>query len=75
MRGASIRGMFILDDKHVVRSVQINDDAVGRNVGEALRLIQGFQYADKHGEVCPANWKPGDKTIKPDQIKKNEYFS
>jgi peroxiredoxin (alkyl hydroperoxide reductase subunit C) len=75
MRGASIRGMFILDDKHVVRSVQINDDAVGRNVQEAIRLIQGFQYADQHGEVCPANWKPGDKTIKPDQVKKNEFFS
>ena len=75
MRGASVRGMFILDDKHVIRSVQINDDAVGRNVGEAIRLIQGFQHADKHGEVCPANWKPGDKTIKPDQIKKNEFFS
>lgn len=39
MRGASIRGMFILDSNHVVRSVQINDDAVGRNVQEAIRLI------------------------------------
>ena len=42
---------------------------------EAIRLIQGFQYADKHGEVCPANWKPGDATIKPDQSEKMEYFS
>jgi alkyl hydroperoxide reductase subunit AhpC len=42
MNGAAIRGMFILDKKHVIRSVQINDDAVGRNVDEALRLIQGF---------------------------------
>jgi len=56
MRGAAIRGMFILDKEHKIRSVQINDDAVGRNVEEVLRLIQGFQFADKNGEVCPANW-------------------
>ena len=42
MNGAAIRGIFILDDTHKIRSVQINDDAVGRNVEEALRLIQGF---------------------------------
>lgn len=35
------------------RSVLVNDEAVGRNVDEALRLIQAFQFADKHGEVCP----------------------
>jgi alkyl hydroperoxide reductase subunit AhpC len=39
MRGAAIRGMFILDGKHIVRSLQINDDAVGRNIEEALRII------------------------------------
>ena len=75
MRGAALRGMFILDKVHKIRSVQINDDAVGRSVDEVLRLVQGFQFADEHGEVCPANWQPGDKTIKPDQIKKNEFFS
>lgn len=66
MRGAALRGLFILDGDHKIRSVQVNDDAVGRSVDDALRLIQGFQYSDKHGEVCPAGWKPGDKTIKPD---------
>jgi len=75
MRGAALRGLFIMDENHKIRSVQVNDDAVGRSVDDALRLIKGFQHADKHGEVCPANWKPGDKTIKPDQIKKMEYFS
>ena len=42
MHGAALRGMFILDKEHKIRSVQINDDAVGRNVEEAIRLIQGF---------------------------------
>lgn len=72
--GASLRGLFIIDDKGIIRSYTINDAPVGRSVDETLRLIRAFQYADKHGEVCPADWKPGENTIKPDQEKKNEYF-
>ena len=64
--GAALRGLFIIDEKQVIRSIQINDAPVGRSVDEALRLIQAFQFTDKNGEVCPANWKPGSKTIKPD---------
>lgn len=47
---------------------------MGRSVEEALRLIAAFKYTDKHGEVCPANWQPGEKTIIPDQAKKMKYF-
>lgn len=73
--GASLRGLFIIDKRGMIRSMQINDAPVGRSVEETLRLIQAFQYTDTHGEVCPANWKPGDPTIIPDQDKKKEYFS
>jgi peroxiredoxin (alkyl hydroperoxide reductase subunit C) len=72
--GASLRGLFIIDDKGIIRSITINDAAVGRSVDETLRLVQAFQHADKYGDVCPANWKPGKDTIIPDQEKKNEYF-
>ncbi len=72
--GAALRGLYIIDGKGVIRSLQINDAPVGRSVEETLRLIYAFQYTDLHGEVCPANWKPGDKTIKPDQDEKMEYF-
>ncbi len=72
--GAALRGLFIIDDKGIIRSFTVNDAPVGRSVEETLRIISAFQYAEKHGEVCPANWKPGDKTIKPDQEKKREYF-
>lgn len=72
--GASLRGLFIIDDKGIIRSFTINDAHVGRSVDETLRIIKAFQYADLHGEVCPANWKPGQNTIKPDQELKNEYF-
>lgn len=72
--GASLRGLFIIDDKGIIRSFTINDAPVGRSVDETLRLVQAFQHADKYGEVCPANWKPGKATIIPDQEKKKEYF-
>lgn len=74
MFGASLRGLFIIDEKGIIRSFTINDAAVGRSVDETLRLINAFQYADKNGEVCPANWKPGQNTIIPDQEKKRGYF-
>ena len=74
MFGAALRGLFLIDEKGIIRSYSINDDHVGRSVDETLRLIRAFQHADKYGEVCPANWKPGDKTIKPDQDQKKEYF-
>ncbi|KAM3132800.1 hypothetical protein pb186bvf_015105 [Paramecium bursaria] len=72
--GAALRGLFIIDQKQVVRTVQINDAPVGRSVDETLRLIQALQYSDTHGEVCPANWKPGKPTIIPDQDRKADYF-
>ena len=72
--GAALRGLFIVDDKGILRSYTINDAPVGRSVDETIRLIKAFQYADMHGEVCPANWKPGDSTIKPNQNDKQEYF-
>ena len=72
--GASLRGLFIIDEKGIIRSFTINDAAVGRSVDETLRVIQAFQHSDKYGDVCPANWKPGENTIIPDQDKKKEYF-
>jgi peroxiredoxin (alkyl hydroperoxide reductase subunit C) len=74
MYGAALRGLFLIDPKGTIRAVSIHDDHVGRNVEETLRLIQAFQYADEHGEVCPANWHPGEKTIKPDPVSSKEYF-
>lgn len=73
--GAALRGLYIIDDRGIIRSYTVNDAPVGRSVDETLRLVRAFQYADLHGEVCPANWKPGQDTIKPDQDKKHEYFN
>ncbi|XP_074598183.1 peroxiredoxin 2 [Brevipalpus obovatus] len=72
--GVTFRGLFIIDKKGILRQITINDLPVGRSVDETLRLVAAFQFTDEHGEVCPANWKPGDKTIKPDVEKSKSFF-
>ncbi|XP_072925240.1 peroxiredoxin-1 [Hemitrygon akajei] len=72
--GISYRGLFIIDEKGILRQITINDLPVGRSVDETLRLVQAFQFTDKHGEVCPAGWKPGSDTIKPDVQSSKKYF-
>lgn len=59
--GVALRGAFIIDDKGIVRAELINDLPLGRSMPEILRLIDALQFTEKHGEVCPANWKKGDK--------------
>ncbi|CAH2272929.1 peroxiredoxin-2 [Pelobates cultripes] len=73
--GVSFRGLFIIDTKGILRQITINDLPVGRSVEETLRLVQAFQFTDTHGEVCPAGWKPGSSTIKPNVKDSKEYFS
>lgn len=72
--GVPFRGLFIIDPKGILRQITINDLPVGRSVDETLRLVQAFQYTDEHGEVCPANWTPGKKTMKPDPSGSKAYF-
>ncbi|XP_029785896.1 peroxiredoxin-4 isoform X4 [Suricata suricatta] len=72
--GHTLRGLFIIDDKGILRQITLNDLPVGRSVDETLRLVQAFQYTDRHGEVCPAGWKPGSETIIPDPAGKLKYF-
>lgn len=72
--GISLRGLFIIDPQGTLRQITMNDLPVGRSVDETLRLVQAFQYTDKNGEVCPANWKPGSNTIIPDPEAKMAYF-
>lgn len=72
--GVALRGIFIIDPKGVLRQITINDLPVGRNVEETLRLVEAFQFVEKHGEVCPANWTEGADTIKPTVADSKAYF-
>jgi peroxiredoxin (alkyl hydroperoxide reductase subunit C) len=74
--GVALRGLFIIDPEGVIQHATINNLAVGRNVDETLRVLQAFQYVQSHpDEVCPANWTPGEKTMKPDPVGSKEFFA
>lgn len=72
--GIALRGLFIIDPQGTLRQITINDLPVGRSVDETLRLIKAFQFVEKNGEVCPANWEPESPTIKPNPNDSKEYF-
>lgn len=73
--GIALRGLFLIDPSGNIRHATINDLPVGRSVDETIRVIEAFQFVEKNGEVCPANWKPGEDTIKPDPEGSKEYFN
>ena len=72
--GVAVRGLFLIDPDGIIQHATINNLDVGRSVDEALRVLQAFKFTREHGEVCPANWKPGADTIKPDVKKSKDYF-
>ena len=63
--GVALRGLFLIDKTGIVRHELVNDLPLGRNVDEAIRILDALQFTEEHGEVCPANWKPGDEAMKP----------
>ncbi len=74
--GEADRGLFIINPKGIIMHSTINKAPVGRNIDETLRVLQAYQYVESHpDEVCPANWTPGDKTMKEDPKGSKEYFS
>ncbi|MCK5881889.1 MAG: peroxiredoxin [Sinobacterium sp.] len=73
--GMAFRGVFIIDDKGVVRSQIVNDLPLGRNFDEVLRLVDALQFHEEHGEVCPAGWNKGDKGMTATPAGVAEYLS
>jgi alkyl hydroperoxide reductase subunit AhpC len=73
--GISLRGLFLIDKQGIVRHQVVNDLPLGRSVDEALRMVQALQYFEQNGEVCPANWKEGARSIKPSPTASKEFFS
>jgi len=59
------RGLFLIDKTGTVMHQLVNFFPLGRNVDEALRMVDALQYFEEHGEVCPANWQKGDAAMKP----------
>jgi len=70
----ALRGLFLIDKEGIIRHAVINDLSLGRNVDEALRMLDALQFTEKHGEVCPANWREGEEAMKPTAQGVAEYL-
>lgn len=60
----ALRGTFLIDRKGVVRHMVVNDLPLGRNIDEAIRMVDALHFNEEHGEVCPAGWNKGESAIK-----------
>lgn len=69
------RGLFLIDKAGIVRHQVVNDMPLGRSVEEAIRVVDALQFVEEHGEVCPANWKKGEKALKATQEGISSYLS
>ena len=69
------RGLFLIDKEGVVQHQLVNNLPLGRNVDEAIRILDALQFHEKNGEVCPANWKPGEDGMKESHDGVAEYLS
>lgn len=64
--GLALRGTFIIDPAGTLRSMEVNDNSIGRKGAETLRKLFAAQYVETHkGKVCPASWEPGSDTLEP----------
>lgn len=73
--GISYRGLFLIDKAGVVRHQVVNDLPLGRSIEEAIRILDALIFFESHGEVCPANWQVGSKSMKPTYVGLEQYFS
>lgn len=64
--GLAERGTFVINPEGVIKIVELHDGGIGRDAKELLRKVQAAKYVAEHpGEVCPAKWTPGEKTLAP----------
>jgi len=73
--GIALRGLFLIDKKGIVQHQVVNNLPLGRSIDEALRMVDALKYTEEHGEVCPANWKEGEKSMKPTGAGLEAYFA
>jgi peroxiredoxin (alkyl hydroperoxide reductase subunit C) len=69
------RGLFLIDKQGVVRHQVVNDLPLGRSINEALRIVDAWQFHEENGEVCPANWEPGQDAMEATVEGVSKYLS
>lgn len=73
--GIAFRGLFLIDKDGIVQHSLVNNLPLGRNIDEAVRMVDALQHHEQNGEVCPANWKKGADAMKPGPKESQEYFN
>jgi peroxiredoxin (alkyl hydroperoxide reductase subunit C) len=71
----AFRGLFLIDKKGIIQHLLINNLPLGRNVDEALRMVDALQFFEENGEVCPANWTKGSEGLKETHEDVADYLS
>ncbi|QJC36049.1 redoxin domain-containing protein [Enterobacteriaceae endosymbiont of Donacia cincticornis] len=73
--GIALRAVFLIDKKKIIRHQLVNDLPFGRNINEIIRMIDALNHNEKYGNVCPAQWEKGKKSIIPNPIGIVNYLS
>lgn len=74
-KSVALRAAFFIDGEGIVRHQTINDLPIGRNIEELLRVIDAWKYHEKHGEVCPVDWKVGSHGMKATACGVSDYMT
>ena len=73
--GVTYRASYLLDKDGIVRHMVVNDLPLGRNIEEMLRMVDALHFTEKHGEVCPANWKQGQEGMQATKESTGAYLA
>lgn len=72
--GMALRGLFILDKDNIVQAAIVHNMPLGRNIDEALRILDALKFHEENGQVCPANWETGQNAMDATAQGVKEYF-
>ena len=72
--GVAMRASFLIDRQGVVQHQVVNNLPIDRNVDEMLRVVDTLQFTEEHGEVCPAGWQKGERSMKPTADGVSDYL-
>ena len=73
--GVALRGLFLIDPDRIIQHCTVNNLAIGRGVDETLRVLHAAMRVRESGEVCPANWQPGEEAMTPDWTASKQWFA
>jgi peroxiredoxin (alkyl hydroperoxide reductase subunit C) len=73
-KGIALRGIIIIDPQDIIQHISINNESVGRNIDEVVRVLEAIQFTQEHSNVCPANWEKNKESMDPTEKGLKEYL-